>query len=87
MEEITDQSIIADTSALVSLATVTDQNHLPATKAAQSLRETSRPIILSSDVLVETINVLGKKSGHATALKAAASLLHPGSQFLLIETR
>jgi len=87
MERTTDQPIIADTSALVALATVTDQNHVPATKAAASLREASRPIILPADILVETVNVLGKKSGHETALQAAAGLLHPGSQFLLIETR
>ena len=86
MERTTDQPIIADTSALVSLATETDQNHVPATQAAAQLREASRPIILPSDVLVETINVLGKKSGHETALKAAAGLLHSGSQFLLTET-
>lgn len=85
--EKTEQPIIADTSGLVSLATDTDQNHEPATKVAATLREASRPIILPADVLVETVNVLGKKSGHKTALKAAAELLRPGSQFILIETR
>jgi predicted nucleic acid-binding protein len=85
--EMTEQPIIADTSGLVSLATDTDQNHQPATKAAATLRKTSRPIILPADVLVETVNVLGKKSGHKTALKAAAELLRPGGQFILIETR
>jgi len=69
------------------LATKTDHNHVPATKAAARLREASRPIILPSDVLVETVNVLGKKSDHKTALKAASELLRPGSQFILIETR
>jgi predicted nucleic acid-binding protein len=86
MERTTEQPIIADTSGLVSLATGTDQNHEPATKAAAELREASRPIILPLDVLVETVNVLGKKSGHETASKAASELLHPESQFLLIET-
>ena len=85
--ERTEQPIIADTSGLVSLATDTDQNHEPATKAAATLREASRPIILPADVLVETVNVLGKKSGHKTALKAAVELLRPGGQFILIETR
>src|SRR5262249_56403133 len=70
----------------VSLATGTDQNHEPATKAATKLRTASRPIILPADVYVETINVLGKKSGHETALKVASELMHPESQFLLIET-
>ena len=30
--------------------------------------------------------MLGKRSGHETALKTAAELLRPGSQFVLIET-
>jgi predicted nucleic acid-binding protein len=87
MERRVEQPIIADTSGLVSLATETDQNHEPARSAAARLREVSRPIILPLDVLVETVNVLGKKSDHKTALKVAAELLRPGSQFILIETR
>ena len=86
MEKIADSPIIADTSALVSLATDTDHNHIPAKEAAAQLREVSRPIILPADIFVETVNVLGKRSGHETALKAAAELLRPGSQFVLIET-
>jgi predicted nucleic acid-binding protein len=86
METRADHPIIADTSALVSLATKTDQNHGPATKAAASLRQAQRPIILPSDVLVETVNILGKKSDHATVLKAAGELLRSDSQFLLVET-
>jgi predicted nucleic acid-binding protein len=86
MEKIADSLIIADTSALVSLATDTDHNHVPAKEAAARLREVSRPIILPAAVFVETINVLGKRSGHETALKAATELLRPGSQFVLIET-
>jgi predicted nucleic acid-binding protein len=87
MERTVDQPIIADTSALVSLAVESDQNHKPAITASEVLRETSRPIILPVDVFVETINILGKRSGHETALKAAGELLRPGSQFILVETR
>ena len=86
MGKIADSPIIADTSALVSLATDTDHNHIPAKEAAARLREVARPIILPADIFVETVNVLGKRSGHETALKAAAELLRPGSQFVLIET-
>jgi predicted nucleic acid-binding protein len=50
------------------------------------LREAQRPIILPSDVLVETVNILGKRSSHETALKAVDALLKPGSQFILVET-
>jgi predicted nucleic acid-binding protein len=86
MEKTAEPPIIADTSALVSLATDTDHNHIPATEAAARLRDVSRPIILPADIFVETVNVLGKRSGHETALKAATELLRPGSQFVLIET-
>jgi len=86
MEKTAEAPIIADTSALVSLATDTDQNHVPAKEAAARLRDVSRPIILPADIFVETINILGKRSGHETALKTAAALLRPGSQFVLIET-
>jgi len=86
MEKTAESPIIADTSALVSLATDTDHNHIPAKKAATRLREVSRPIILPAAVFVETINVLGKRSGHETALKAATELLRPEGQFVLIET-
>ena len=86
MERTAEQPIIADTSALVSLATETDHNHVPAKDAATKLRKANRPIILASDVLVETINILGKRSGHETAIKAADALLQPVSQFILVET-
>ena len=86
MEKTAEPPIVADTSALVSLATDTDQNHHPAKEAAARLREVSRPIILLAAIFVETVNILGKRSGHETALKAADELLRPGSQFVLIET-
>lgn len=85
--EKTDQPIIADTSALVSLATETDHNHKPATEAASQLRSSNRPIILPADVFAETINILGRRSGHETALRAAESFLRPESHFILIDTR
>jgi len=86
MEKIAESPIIADASALVSLTTDTDHNHIPAKEAAALLHKVSRPIILPAAIFVETVNVLGKRSGHETALKAADELLRPGSQFVLIET-
>jgi predicted nucleic acid-binding protein len=59
---------------------------VPAKKAAAELSEAQRSIILPSDVLVETVNILGKRSSHETALKAVDALLKPGSQFILAET-
>ena len=87
MEKTVDQPFIADSSALVSLIDENDHNHKEAVKVAEKLRETSRPIILPLDVFVETINVIGKKFGHDTAMKAARYLRSPDSEFLLLETR
>ena len=86
MEKSTDYPLVADTSALVSLATKTDHNHGPAVAAAANLRKMQRSIILPTDVLSETLNVLGKRSGRQTALQAAANLLHERGQFVLLET-
>src|SRR3954447_7092935 len=55
------------------------QNHAPALSAAATLRKAQRPIILPADVLIETVNILGKKSGHEVTLNAARQLLSPGS--------
>ena len=87
MEKTVDQPFIADSSALVSLIDENDHNHKEAVKVAEKLREASRPIILPLDVFVETINVIGKKFGHETAMKAARYLLSSDSEFLLLETR
>jgi predicted nucleic acid-binding protein len=87
MERTVNLPIIADSSALVSLAVETDHNHQQAMKAAERLRKSSRPIILPVDVFVETINILGKRSGHDTALKVAGDLLRSDSQFELHDTK
>ena len=86
METNNTQAIIADTSALVSLATDTDQNHAVAVREAEKLSKAAKLIILPIDVFVETMNILGKRSGHETALQAAAAILQPDSQFILVET-
>lgn len=78
--------LIADTSALVSLATKTDHNHHAAVMAATELQKTKRAIILPADILSETLNILGKKSDKQTAHKAAEQLLHEGTQFILVDT-
>ncbi len=87
MEKTVNQPIVADSSALVSLAIKNDHNHQQAVKAADKLRKSSSTIILPTVVFVETINILGKKSGHETALKAAGDLLRPDSQFVLHDTK
>lgn len=85
MEKTTEHPIIADTSELVSLANDTDHNHNPAAEAARRLRTEKRLIIVPTAVLVETVNVLGKKSGHRVALETANEIMRPEGRFLLEE--
>jgi predicted nucleic acid-binding protein len=87
MERAVDKPIIADSSALISLAVNTDHNHKLAVKTAEELEDASRPIMLPVDVFVETINVLGKRHGHDTALKVAHHLLRSDSEFILLVTK
>jgi predicted nucleic acid-binding protein len=84
--EINSNAIIADASALVSLVDLNDMNHNRAVEEAQKLDTANRPIIVPSEALTETINILGKKFGHDLAREAAQSFLHPDSQYLVIPT-
>jgi predicted nucleic acid-binding protein len=67
--------IIADSSGLVSLATSTDSNHSRARLGSERLRKSRALILVPGDIFTETLNILGKKSGHSVALKTAEELL------------
>src|SRR5205809_424676 len=71
--------VVADTSALVSLTSVTDSNHQLATKISQEIADTDVSLILPADVFTETINVLGKKINRAVAIQAGQMLLSSNS--------
>jgi predicted nucleic acid-binding protein len=51
-----------------------------------TLSSTNQPLILSSAVLSETLNLLGKKFGHETAVQAGQHFLSGDGQFLLTQT-
>ncbi len=74
--------VIADSSALVSLASVTDSNHSRAVLYSQFLAKTSLPVIIPSDVIAETINTIGRKVGHQWAVEVGNELL--GSRAYII---
>ena len=82
----TAEPIIADSSGLVSLASSTDHNHRAAVMAATRLAKEHRPIIVPAEVFSETMNLLGKLSGHAVAWAAAQELLRAGSTFVYQHT-
>ena len=77
METSKEGAIIADTSGLVSLFSPNDRNHTLAVTAAKQLQNQKRDILIPAAVLVEFLNVMGRKVGHAVALAAVGELTPP----------
>jgi predicted nucleic acid-binding protein len=75
METSSEAVIIADTSGLVSLFSPNDRNHALAVTAAKQLQNQKRDILIPAAVLVEFLNVMGRKADHAVALAAVTELL------------
>ncbi len=63
--------MIADTSALISLAIPTDANHRAAVASAEEVRDEAVTILVPWDVYAELVNTLGKQYDHAKALTVA----------------
>ena len=82
MENLTGKPIIADSSGLVSLAISDDSNHQSALASAKQLQDQHRPLIVPADVFSETINIIGRQSGHQIAMGTADILLSEDSSFL-----
>src|SRR4051812_8771485 len=80
-----DPFLIADTSGLISLTVTSDANHAPAIEATTPLRERESTILVPYEVLVETVNVLGKRLGHDKAA-SVASYLSTTPLFLVIDS-
>src|SRR4051812_34475098 len=72
MEKINQDVIIADTSGLISLFSPTDHNHKVAVEAAKRLSHDHKDILIPAAVMVEFLNILGRKAGHAAALRTDA---------------
>src|SRR4051812_25872722 len=80
-----DSFLIADTSGLISLASTSDRNHEPAITAANQLEHQQQAILIPYDVFAETINVAGRKLGHANAVELA-SYLRTTALFAIFDT-
>jgi predicted nucleic acid-binding protein len=70
-------AIIADTSGLVSLFSPDDRNHAEAVNAAKRLQNEQQDILIPAAVLVEFLNVMGRKVSHDVALAAIPELTPP----------
>jgi predicted nucleic acid-binding protein len=77
--------VIADTSALFSLASETDTNHALSVAEGEKLFKTDGSVIIPTDVFTETINIMGKKADHTSALRTAHILLNEPA-YVIVDT-
>lgn len=77
--------VIADTSALISTASISDTNHAHALTISDYIEKSQSSIIIPADVFSETINSMGKKISHESAA-ATANFILENKGFLLQDT-
>ena len=77
--------IIVDTSALISLASVTDSNHSRAQTGTVAMEKAQRSAIVPGEIVTETINVVGKKVSHDVAIRIGQDLLR-AKEYNIVET-
>jgi predicted nucleic acid-binding protein len=77
-------ALIADSSGIISLVSVTDRNHPIAVSASEKFLKVKGAILVPSDVFSETLNIMGKKAGHAFAVQTATILLEEPA-FIIVE--
>ena len=67
--------IIIDSSAFISLGTITDSNYKKATAISSKMGEEDRTIVMPGEIFTEIVNVAGKKIGHNAAMDQANKIL------------
>lgn len=67
--------IIIDSSAFISLGTITDSNFQTATAISKRIAEENRTVVMPGEVFTEIVNVVGKKVGHDVAIKQGGTIL------------
>lgn len=68
------KAVVADTSGLISLVSKDDRNYKEAIAIGKSLSEVEGLIYVPTEIFAETMNVLGKKINHGSAIKAARKI-------------
>jgi len=69
------EPLIIDSSAFISLGTITDSNYIKATEISTQIHNEDRTIIMPGEIFTEIVNVAGKKIGHKVALDQANKIL------------
>jgi predicted nucleic acid-binding protein len=75
--------IILDSSGIVSLLHHGDSRHEDAVAIARGIGNRRIDIILPTEVFAETMNVIGKKRGNATAIAQGRGIVAEKGYFLL----
>jgi predicted nucleic acid-binding protein len=66
--------IILDSSALVALSLRVDADHARAVTISEGIARDGRLVLVPEPVFVETMNVIGKRLGHAQALAVSREI-------------
>ena len=77
--------IVSDTSAFISLASVTDSNHKRAREISASIKKDSLTLIVPGEIVTELTNILGKKASHRKATTTAEKLIQ-SQEIVIVET-
>jgi predicted nucleic acid-binding protein len=81
----TSNLIIAESSGLISLTIKSDTNHAAAVRFVKQIAAHNQTVIIPCEIFAETVNLLGKKFGHARAIEAIEIILD-GSVFVVEDT-
>ena len=67
--------IVVDSSALISLFLPADYNHKRAFEISLQISKQNLKVLIPGEIITETINVFGKKSGHEKAVGFGQKIL------------
>lgn len=70
----TNKTVVADTSGLISLVSKDDRNYREAIAIGRNLSAVEGRIYIPTEIFAETMNLLGKKINHSSAIRAARKI-------------
>lgn len=79
------QHIIVDSSALISLTSEDDSNHILAVEIGKIIEKQTKKIIIPGEIFTETVNLIGKKFSHKEALKFGTELIR-STEYEIVNT-
>lgn len=77
--------VVADSSGIISLASLTDSNHKKALKITRDIKAKGIKLIIPGDIVTETLNITSKKFGRAVAV-ALGDELFSSTEYTIVET-